>query len=180
MGSCQSFLTLPYGLTGMRWQLAAQRCEQSSTFRQNRALCRRRVRATVEEVVELMHRREKRDLSLETTTSGPHRDRFVLMHPGGEFAHVASTGQIRLCSLILRVAQANFYSGKTGKQPVLLLDDVLLELDSSKRERFIRELPSFEQAFFTFLPDEPFRRYSGVDTLIYRVVDGEFEREKSG
>ena len=93
---------------------------------------------------------------------------------------MASTGQIRLCSLILRVAQANFYSSKSGKQPVLLLDDVLLELDSSKRERFIQELPGFEQAFFTFLPDEPFRRYSGADTLIYRVADGQFEREKSG
>ena len=35
---------------------------------------------------------------------------------------------------ILRVAQANFYSGKTGKQPVLLLDDVLLELDPELAE----------------------------------------------
>jgi len=62
---------------------------------------------------------------------------------------------------------------------VLLLDDVLLELDSAKREKFIKELPSFEQAFFTFLPDEQFRKYSSADTLIYRVVGGEFQREKS-
>jgi DNA replication and repair protein RecF len=135
--------------------------------------------ATVEEVVEFMGKRENRDLALETTTAGPHRDRFVLMHQGKDFSHVASTGQIRLCSLILRVAQANFFSSKTGKQPVLLLDDVLLELDSAKREKFIKELPSFEQAFFTFLPDEQFRKYSRVDTLIYRVVGGEFQREKS-
>jgi DNA replication and repair protein RecF len=133
---------------------------------------------TTEEVVEFMAKRELRDLSFETTTAGPHRDRFVLMHNGKEFSHIASTGQVRLCSLILRVAQANFFSGKTGKQPVLLLDDVLLELDSVKRERFIEELPGFEQAFFTFLPDEQFRKYSDDDTLIYRVVDGRFRREK--
>jgi DNA replication and repair protein RecF len=133
---------------------------------------------TTEEVVEFMAKREHRDLSFETTTAGPHRDRFVLMHNGKEFSHIASTGQVRLCSLILRVAQANFFSGKTGKQPVLLLDDVLLELDAIKRERFIGELPGFEQAFFTFLPDEQFRKYSDDDTLIYRVVDGRFRREK--
>jgi DNA replication and repair protein RecF len=132
----------------------------------------------VEEVMEFMHRRENRDLSFETTTTGPHRDRFILMHNGKEFSHIASTGQVRLCSLILRVAQANFFSTKTGKQPVLLLDDVLLELDAAKRERFIGELPAFEQAFFTFLPDEQFRKYSSDDTLIYRVVGGEFRREK--
>ena len=135
---------------------------------------------TAEEVEELMAKRQHRDLSFETTTTGPHRDRFILMHKGREFSHIASTGQVRLCSLILRVAQANFFSGKTGKKPVLLLDDVLLELDAIKRERFIEALPGFEQAFFTFLPDEQFRKYSSDDTLIYRVVDGEFRREKSG
>jgi len=136
-------------------------------------------RATVEEVVEFMGKRENRDLALETSTTGPHRDRFILIHQGKDFSHVASTGQMRLCSLVLRVAQAIFFSGKTGKQPVLLLDDVLLELDSSKREKFIKELPSFEQAFYTFLPDEQFRKYCSADTLIYRVVGGEFQREKS-
>ena len=132
-----------------------------------------------EDVLGFMAERENRDFTFETTTTGPHRDRFILLHNGKEFAHIASTGQIRLCSLILRVAQARFFSGKTGKRPVLLLDDVLLELDSNKRERFIVELPEFEQAFFTFLPDEQFRKYSGDDTLIYRVVDGDFRREKS-
>jgi DNA replication and repair protein RecF len=134
---------------------------------------------TTEEVLEFMHRRENRDLSFETTTTGPHRDRFIIMHDGKEFFHIASTGQVRLCSLIMRVAQANFFFGKTGKQPVLLLDDVLLELDAAKRERFIEALPGFEQAFFTFLPDEQFRKYSSDDTLIYRVDGGEFRREKS-
>jgi DNA replication and repair protein RecF len=133
----------------------------------------------VDGVLEFLRSREDRDLSFETTTTGPHRDRFILMQNGREYAHIASTGQVRLCSLILRVAQANFFTGKTGKQPVLLLDDVLLELDATRRERFIRKLPGFKQAFFTFLPDEQFRKYSSDDTMIYRVEGGEFRREKS-
>jgi DNA replication and repair protein RecF len=133
-----------------------------------------------EDVLDFLAKREDRDLAFETTTTGPHRDRFILVHNGKEYSQIASTGQIRLCSLILRVAQASFFSGKTGKQPVLLLDDVLLELDADKRERFIAQLPKFEQAFFTFLPDEQFRKYSSDDTMIYRVADGEFRREKGG
>jgi DNA replication and repair protein RecF len=135
--------------------------------------------ATAEEVLEVMAKRESRDLAFQTTTAGPHRDRFILMYNGKEYSHIASTGQVRLCSLILRVAQARFFSGKTGNQPSLLLDDVLLELDAAKRERFIDALPEFEQAFFTFLPDEQFRKYSDDDTMIYRVLGGEFRREKS-
>ena len=135
---------------------------------------------TVEQVVRFFDSRREKELMLESTMAGPHRDRFILMHRDSEFSHVASTGQIRLCSLILRVAQANFFAGKTGKRPVLLLDDVLLELDSGKRERFIAELPGYEQAFFTFLPDEQFRKYRKADTLIYRVAQGEFYREEGG
>ena len=63
---------------------------------------------TTDEVVDFMADRENRDLSFETTTAGPHRDRFLLVHNGKEFSHIASTGQVRLSSLILRVAQANF------------------------------------------------------------------------
>ncbi|MBN1836865.1 MAG: DNA replication/repair protein RecF [Spirochaetales bacterium] len=127
----------------------------------------------VEEIAAQLARRRPRDLAFETTTTGPHRDRFVVTQDGKEFAAQASTGQIRLASLILRVAQANFVAGKTGRSPILLLDDVLLELDSGRRDRFLEALPSYDQAFFTFLPDEQFVAYRNAETRIYRVAAGE-------
>jgi DNA replication and repair protein RecF len=60
----------------------------------------------------------------------------------------------------------------TGDCPVLLLDDVLLELDGKKRQRFIAVIPDYEQAFFTFLPEEPFNRYQKKDAIIYDVEKG--------
>jgi DNA replication and repair protein RecF len=64
----------------------------------------------------------------------------------------------------------------TGKTPVLLLDDVLLELDGEKRRRFLTVMPGYEQAFFTFLPEEPYLGYTPGrqkgDTLIYTVREG--------
>lgn len=129
-----------------------------------------------ETVRRLLARRRERDLAFGTSTSGPHRDRFRYRYADNDFTEIASTGQVRLVSLILRTAQAVFFAEKTGLKPVLLLDDVLLELDPDRRERFLERLPGYEQAIFTFLPDEPFSRYANSDTLIYEVHDGAFSR----
>jgi DNA replication and repair protein RecF len=128
--------------------------------------------ATPVQVMEQLEGQLERDLALQSTTSGPHRDRFLLLQGPREFTHLASTGQVRLGSLLLRVAQARFYLAKTGRRPVLLLDDVLLELDAIRRERFLAEIPPYEQILFTFLPEEQFLGLRRAQTLIYRVEDG--------
>ncbi len=121
----------------------------------------------------LKQNREK-DKAAETTLSGPHRDKinFVLNHRN--FIETASTGQCRLISLLLRVAQAIYYSRSTGKNPVLLMDDVLLELDPDKRAKITAMLPEYEQLFCTFLPGEPYERYKKDETKIYKISQGKW------
>jgi DNA replication and repair protein RecF len=133
---------------------------------------------TPAEVMEQLESNQERDLALASTTSGPHRDRFHLLQGDREFAHQASTGQVRLGSLLLRVAQARFFQSKTGRRPVLLMDDVLLELDSIRRERFLAEIPVYEQVFFTFLPDEQFLGLRRAETMIFRVERGRLTGQK--
>ncbi len=133
--------------------------------------------ASVEEVERELEQTLETDLRLAATTTGPHRDRFLLLQGRREFAHQASTGQVRLGSLLLRVAQTRFYQVKTGRRAVLLLDDVLLELDSARRERFLSEIPEYDQAFFTFLPDEQFLGLRRPQTLVYRVEAGQLRRQ---
>jgi DNA replication and repair protein RecF len=118
------------------------------------------------------------DLSLRTTSSGVHRDKFVFLNGKADFSLSASTGQFRLMSLLLRLCQACLIEKLCGKQPILLLDDVLLELDFEKRKRFLSCLPEHEQAFYTFLPDEQIDAYAGDDTIVYSVTNGGFH-EKS-
>lgn len=130
--------------------------------------------AAAAEAQALLHRQRHRDLQLRTTTSGPHRDDVLFTIGQARFAAQGSTGQKRLASLVLRVAQAEFFHRTTGRRPILLLDDVLLELDAGKRERFLDQLPAYDQAFFTFLPDEPHRRYGGARTLRLAVAAGTF------
>lgn len=88
------------------------------------------------------------------TLWGPHRDRFFFVSGNRDYSQSASTGQIRLLSLVLRATQAFFYHGITGRKPILLLDDVLLELDGKRRDCLLSNMPPYEQVFFTFLPEE--------------------------
>jgi DNA replication and repair protein RecF len=126
------------------------------------------------EAEELLAAMRGRDLAFGASTAGPHRDLFQFSCDGRDFAAYASTGQMRLCALVLRVAQAAFLAERTGKKPVLLLDDVLLELDPAKKRAFISRLPESEQAFFTFLPDENYLPYRGDATLLLAVENGDF------
>ena len=128
---------------------------------------------SVNEIITLLAEKRQTDFSIGTSMSGPHRDRYLFTKDGEDFSGNASTGQRRLLALLLRVAQAMIFSEKTGKKPVLLLDDVLLELDGEKRRKFISVMPEYDQAFFTFLPDESYEKYRKPDTIVYNMKNGQ-------
>lgn len=132
----------------------------------------------IDEVQDFM--RSKRDVekALGTTVTGPHRDRIVFVRNKESFVPTASTGQRRLIALVLRTAQAVFYTRVTGKKPVLLMDDVLLELDPEKRKRLTTLLPEYDQLFCTFLPGEPYENYRKENTRIYKINSGGWEETK--
>ena len=127
-----------------------------------------------QDIISLLLSRRDSDKVLETSLSGPHRDKINFIKDGHLFIQVASTGQCRLISLLLRVAQAIYYTRATGLKPVLLMDDVLLELDPDKRAKLTAMLPEYEQLFCTFLPGEPYERYMHDTTKIYKIEKGEW------
>ena len=118
------------------------------------------------------------DKTLCTTMSGPHRDKVRFIKGGKQFIPSASTGQRRLVSIILRVAQAKYYSEITQKKPILLMDDVLLELDPDKRQKVTTFLPEYDQLFCTFLPGEPYERYKKSTTRIFEIEGGKWHEQQ--
>ena len=123
---------------------------------------------------------EKRDADkiMMRTLSGPHIDKIIFKRNGEPFIPNASTGQCRLISLLLRVSQAVYYTRLTGIKPVLLMDDVLLELDPEKRRRLTAMLPEYEQLFCTFLPGEPYESYMRSSTRVYNIKEGEWNEQR--
>ena len=124
------------------------------------------------EILEYILSKREADKAMGTTMTGPHRDKIYFVKDGKNFISTASTGQRRLISLILRIAQATYYTEITGKKPVLLMDDVLLELDPNKRQSVTALLPKYDQLFCTFLPGEPYEKYKHSTTRIYKIENG--------
>lgn len=131
--------------------------------------------STEEEIYSLLLKNRERDKRLMFCSSGIQRDKFSILTEDGDLANIGSTGQLRLASLILRVTQSQFYYLKTNKEPVLLVDDVLLELDIEKRKIFLSLLKNYSQAFFTFLPKEKyFSKNNEKDKITFTVENGGF------
>lgn len=130
-----------------------------------------------EDILEYLGGIADREKRRKTSLSGPHRDKYVFRKEGRDFVVTASTGQLRLMALALRASQAVFYREKSGRKPILLLDDVLLELDPDKRKGFLEQLPEYEQAFYTFLPDEKMINLKTQSRILYRVEEGLFLKQ---
>jgi DNA replication and repair protein RecF len=73
------------------------------------------------------------DLDKGTTGYGPHRDDLELSLDGDGLKPFASQGQQRSAVLSLKLAELAILRHDTGEAPVLLLDDVMSELDESRR-----------------------------------------------
>jgi len=132
----------------------------------------------IDEVMDMLRSKLESEKAMGTTLTGPHRDRIIFMKDGHPFVPTASTGQRRLIALVLRTAQAVFYTQVTQKKPVLLMDDVMLELDPVKRQRLTAMLPPYDQLFCTFLPGEPYQSYMHEGTRVYKITGGTWEEEK--
>ena len=123
-------------------------------------------------ILEEMKKKEEKELLYGLTLSGPHRDSFFIIYNNSDYLNYASTGQLRIISLILRILQSQYYRMSTGRMPVLLIDDVLLELDQEKRVKMMEYFPEYEQIFYTFLTDDMIS--SSSDSICYTVENGRF------
>lgn len=85
----------------------------------------------------LEHR--KADIQRSYTTVGPHRDDIEFFINGKSVKYYGSQGQQRLVVLCLKFAQRNLLYAERGEYPILLLDDVMSELDSHRRQLLLEE-----------------------------------------
>lgn len=90
---------------------------------------------------ELAERRES-DLQRGFTGHGPHRDELALRREDRELRAYGSQRQQRLALLALLLAEREALAAARRAPPVMLLDDVMSELDASRRRALVRLLRS--------------------------------------
>ncbi len=79
----------------------------------------------------------EREIFLGSTQYGVHKDDVEIILNGKEARFFASQGQQRSIVLSMKLAEGEYSKNETGEYPVLLLDDILSELDPSRRSYVI-------------------------------------------
>jgi DNA replication and repair protein RecF len=74
------------------------------------------------------------------SSHGPHRDELALLRDGRELRVYGSQGEQRLALLALLLSERAVLARERRRTPLMLLDDVMSELDVSRRELLAREL----------------------------------------
>ncbi len=110
--------------------------------------------------VEALEARLDRDLERGSTGLGPHLDDVVLTSGTRDLRSFGSQGEQRLTVLALLLAEAELIAMRRGFAPLLLLDDVLSELDPSRRRVLAERVQGAGQTLVTAtqassLPLEP-------------------------
>ena len=93
----------------------------------------------------------KKDLYLEYTTVGTHKDNLSLEMNGFPIKSIGSQGQQKSFLTALKLAKFEYIKHMSGCSPMLLLDDIFDKFDSGRVEQIIRLVSSstFGQVFIT-------------------------------
>lgn len=105
------------------------------------------------------------------TGVGPHRDDFTFFINGKDVKKFGSQGQKRTAALSLKLSQIDIAKNETGEMPVLLLDDVLSELDSSRQEYLLKCIGNMQTIITCTGQDEWIKSRMSVDK-VFRVKKG--------
>ncbi len=89
------------------------------------------------------------ELRRRQTAAGPHRDDLILLLGSMPIARFGSEGQQRTMALSLKLGQALLFQEICRTPPILLIDDIFGELDSTRRNALMRAWPRESQKMLT-------------------------------
>ncbi len=112
------------------------------------------------------------------TVLGPHRDEMRLLTNGIDLSDYGSRGQVRTALLALKLAEIEWMKARTGQWPVLLLDEVLVELDTQRRLDLLRYLEKIEQAVLTTTDLKLFAPEFVEKAEVWQVESGKISKER--
>ncbi len=126
--------------------------------------------SAIDEDFELQFRNAlKKDLALQRTTVGIHRDDFVFKIDGYPLKKFGSQGQQKSFLIAIKLAQFDILKNKKGFKPILLLDDIFDKLDDHRIEKLVKMINDhqFGQVFITDArPERTIHFTKGLDSEV--------------
>lgn len=117
-----------------------------------------------------------REREVAHTTVGPHRDNIFFTGTEGDMARYGSQGQKRSAVLSYKLALARVIREVRGVWPLVLLDDVASELDSTKRKALGGLVKTMEAQFIISTTAEDPQFLDRRDGNIFSVESGLLEQ----
>lgn len=106
--------------------------------------------------IEQLNKLRSREIFLGYSLLGPHKDDVLISISGQEAKLFASEGQQRCCAAALRLCQWQLLYAQTEELPLMLIDDIGIGLDASRKKKLFEHLGSLGQVFITS-PDQPYK-----------------------
>ena len=89
------------------------------------------------------------ELFQKVTLLGIHKDDFSIFIDDVKINNYGSQGQHRIAILCLKLSEIKIYEEEYNKKPILLLDDIFSELDTTKKSNIIKFIKNNLQVFIT-------------------------------
>jgi len=124
----------------------------------------------------------REEIARGVTTIGPHRDELRFVADTHDLGDYGSRGQVRTALLSLKMAEVDWMKAKTGQWPIILLDEVMAELDLSRRADLLGYLDRVEQVLLTTTDLNLFTPGFVSQAEVWRVQAGTIasERQSAG
>ena len=129
-----------------------------------------------DEFLTVLQRKREIDLKYASTGAGPHRDDIEFLVNGIDIRRFGSQGQQRTSALSLKLAQIELVKRQTGETPILLLDDVLSELDSSRKNYLLDSIKDIQTLITCTGLEEFINSHLQIDKM-FQVKSGKIVRE---
>lgn len=94
----------------------------------------------------LIKENRQRDLYLQRTSAGVHKDEIAIVMKGLPFKQIASQGQRKTLLFAIKLAEFSVLKDNKGFSPILLLDDVFEKLDAQRMQQLLKRVCEDEDA----------------------------------
>lgn len=90
------------------------------------------------EFITALNKVKDKEAAQKTALIGPQKDDIDIIIDGTNIRQYGSQGQQRTAALAMKMAEMEVLTSETRENPVLLLDDVMSELDSARRDLLLK------------------------------------------